>query len=61
MQTSHEGLGDNAQVSAKLFEDFKELGFVNYQEVTGPINDCKIVVCLDSLYRVTKKLRYRCD
>jgi hypothetical protein len=46
---------------AEAFRRFQELGFVNYQEVTGPINDCKIVVCLDSLYRVTTKLRYRCD
>jgi hypothetical protein len=39
-------------LAAKLYEDFKDLGFVNYQNSSGPINDAKIVVCLDSLYRV---------
>jgi hypothetical protein len=29
-----------------------DLGFVNYQNSSGPISDAKIVVCLDSLYRV---------
>lgn len=39
-------------LAAKLYEDFKDLGFINYQNSSGPINDAKIVVYLDSLYRV---------
>jgi hypothetical protein len=42
-------------LAAKLYEDFKDLGFTNYQDSTGLINDCKVVVCLDSLYRVVTR------
>jgi hypothetical protein len=39
-------------LASKLSKDFAHKGFVSYKDVEGPINDCKIVVCLDSLYRV---------
>jgi hypothetical protein len=42
-------------LAAKIYEDFKELGFVNYQHSSGQINDCKVVVCLDSLCRVVTR------
>jgi hypothetical protein len=42
-------------LAVKLHADFAPLGFINYQEQTGQMQDCKIVVCLDSLYRVVTR------
>lgn len=36
----------------KLHEDFKHLGFINYQDNGGPLHEARIIVCLDSLQRV---------
>jgi hypothetical protein len=39
-------------LSKKYHETLRELDFVNYHDVKGPITDNKIIVCLDSLHRV---------
>jgi hypothetical protein len=41
----------HSSLAAKLYEDFRP-GVRQLQNSNGPINDAKIVVCLDSLYRV---------
>lgn len=41
-------------LARKYHEDLDGLGFVNYQEVEGTwIQDSRVIVCLDSLWRVT--------
>lgn len=39
-------------LAKKMHEEFKPLGFTSYMDTTNEIRDEKIVVCLDSLYRV---------
>lgn len=39
-------------LATKLSKEFRPYGFVNYKASEGQIVDAKVVVCLDSLYRV---------
>ena len=39
-------------LSKKYHQDLKHFDFVNYHDTRGPIEDNKIIVCLDSLHRV---------
>ena len=36
----------------KLYQDFADLGFVDYRDEKGDLFDAKLVICLDSLVRV---------
>jgi Origin of replication binding protein len=40
-------------LAAKMHMEFKHLGFKSYADQTGKIIDSKVVVCLDSLWRVS--------
>jgi hypothetical protein len=42
-------------LAVKMSTEFAELGFVNYQDIDGLIQDAKVVTCLDSLYRVATR------
>jgi hypothetical protein len=42
-------------LAVKMSIQFERLGFVNYQNVEGLIQDAKVVTCLDSLYRVATR------
>lgn len=43
-------------LAAKYATDFNSMGFVNYQDVKSTIiNDGKVIVCLDSLWRVVMR------
>jgi hypothetical protein len=42
-------------LAVKMSAEFEHLGFVNYQKVDGLIQDAKVVVCLDSLFRIATR------
>jgi len=39
-------------LAARMHAEFSEFGFVHYEQDTGDLIDAKVVVCLDSIYRV---------
>jgi hypothetical protein len=42
-------------LALKMSIEFEDVGFVNYQNIEGLIQDAKVVTCLDSLYRVATR------
>lgn len=39
-------------LASKYTKEFEPYGFKSYQDIVGPIKEDKVVICLDSLYRI---------